>query len=285
MSAIIIDGNGIAEQVRAEVLEGVNALVAERGASARPRLALIVFENDPVSKRLVGMKARDCESVGITPRVFPLPDETTEAELIALINTLNADDTVTGILCQLPLPSHINTKKVLAAIDKTKDADGFSAEIGCDKTDIAACTPAGVIRLIESCGVDIAWKNAVVVGRSNIVGKPMAIQLLLRGATVTVCHRQTYDLAEHTRTADILVVAAGCPKLITRDMVKPGAVVVDVGMNYTEDGLVGDVDFEAVSEVASFITPVPGGVGPMTRAMLLSNTLLLAQNKQSMYNK
>lgn len=282
MTAKLIDGNIIAAQVKDEVRQGVSALVDNFGECARPCLALIVFESDAVSMRLVSMKKRDCESVGISARVFRMPDGTDEAELLRLIFELNRDEGVTGILCQLPLPAHIDTKKVLAAIDKSKDADGFSAEIGCDRSDVAACTPAGVIRLIESTGEEIAGRHAVIVGRSNIVGKPMAIQLLLRDATVTVCHRKTKNLAELTRLADILVVAAGCPKLVTADMVKPGAVVIDVGMNYTEDGLVGDVDHEAVGDIASFITPVPGGVGPMTRAMLLSNTLLLAQ--KSVYN-
>ena len=279
--ATIIDGNLIASQVKDEVRQGVSALVDNFGESARPCLALVVFESDAVSVRLVNMKKRDCESVGILARVFRMADETTEAELMSLISELNLDNSVTGILCQLPLPAHIDTKKILAAIDKTKDADGFSAEIGCDKTDIAACTPAGIVRLIESTGEEIAGKHAVIIGRSNIVGKPMAIQLLLRDATVTVCHTKTKELASLTRLADILVVAAGCPKLITCDMVKPGAIVIDVGMNYTEAGLVGDVDHEAVADIASFITPVPGGVGPMTRAMLLSNTLLLAQKANS----
>ena len=281
MSAGIINGNTVAQKVRDEVAAGVDALIEARGEAARPCLALIVFENDPVSLRLVGMKKRDCESVGISARVFRLPEETGERELIELIARLNGDPGVTGILCQLPLPAHINTKKVLAAVDKAKDADGFSAEIGCDRSDIAACTPAGIIRLIEETGVEICGKHAVIVGRSNIVGKPMAIQLLLRDATVTVCHTKTKNLAELTRLADILVVAAGCPGLVTADMVKPGAIVIDVGMNYTENGLVGDVDHEAAAEVASFITPVPGGVGPMTRAMLLYNTFLLAQKANS----
>lgn len=277
MSAVIINGNTVAQKVRDEVAAGVAALIEARGEAARPCLALIVFENDPVSLRLVGMKKRDCESAGISARVFRLPEEASEEELLELIARLNGDESVSGILCQLPLPAHISAKKALEAIDKNKDADGFSARIGCGAEDIAACTPAGIIRLIDETGEPIAGKHAVIVGRSNIVGKPMAIRLLLRDATVTVCHTKTKNLAELTRLADILVVAAGCPGLITADMVKPGAIVIDVGMNYTEEGLCGDVDHDSVAKVASFITPVPGGVGPMTRAMLLYNTLELAR--------
>lgn len=277
MSAKLIDGSAVAQKVKTEVARGVSALVEKHGSAARPCLALVLAGDDPVSFRLVNMKKRDCESVGINARMIRVGAEEGEEALLGLIRALNEDESVTGILVQLPLPEGFNTKKILAAIDKSKDADGFSAEIGCDITDVAACTPAGIIRLIEETGEEIAGKHAVIVGRSNIVGKPMAIQLLLRDATVTICHTKTRSLGDITRLADILIVAAGCPGLITGDMVKPGATVVDVGMNYTENGLVGDANHEAVGKAAAWITPVPGGVGPMTRAMLLSNTLMLAE--------
>lgn len=272
-----LDGNASAERVKQEVAEGVRALVSLFGEAARPRLALVLCGDDPVSARLVGMKKRDCESVGVAAEVFRLPEETASAELVSFVRSLAEDPAVTGILVQLPLPAHISTERVLAAIPQEKDADGFAAKISMRPGDIAPCTPAGILRLLDDNGVDPAGKNAVIIGRSNIVGKPMAICLLLRDATVTVCHTKTKNLREHLKNADIVIAAAGCPGLVTGDMLKPGAVVVDVGMTYTKDGIRGDADHDSVAETASFLTPVPGGVGPMTRAMLLHNTLRLAQ--------
>lgn len=277
--AVIIQGTEIAKKVKLEVAEEASAIVRELGEEARPDMTLIVFENDPVSLSLVSMKARDCESVGIRPTVVTLPEETTEEELFALIEKLNADDSVSAILCQLPVPPHISTKRLLNLIAPEKDVDGFSARLDSDSTDIAACTPEGIMRMLSEYGVEVAGKHCVVVGRSNIVGRPMALQLLLNDATVTVCHRKTKDLASFTRQAEVLIAAAGHAHLITADMVKEGACVIDVGMNYTEYGLAGDVDFEEVSKKAAFISPVPGGVGPMTRAYLLKNAIRLAKRK------
>lgn len=275
--AVIIDGTAIAEKVRNEVRSGISDLVRERGEAARPSMALILVGNNMVSHNLVRMKARDCEQVGIIPRIIELPEETHEDALLSFIETLNRDDSVNAILCQLPVPKQISTKKLLAAIDTSKDVDGFTARIDADKTDIAACTPAGIMRLLREYDIDVKGKHCVVVGRSNIVGKPMAMQLLLHDATVTVCHSKTQNLSSFTKQADILIVAVGHARLITADMVKEGAVVIDVGMNYPEGKPVGDVDFAEVSKRASYISPVPGGVGPMTRAYLLKNCLELAK--------
>ncbi|MBO6061478.1 MAG: bifunctional 5,10-methylenetetrahydrofolate dehydrogenase/5,10-methenyltetrahydrofolate cyclohydrolase [Clostridia bacterium] len=275
--AVLIDGKAVAQKVKEEVASGSEALVREYGEEARPNMTLIVVGSDPISRKLVAMKAADCEAAGVVPTVITLSETTSEEKLLRLIERLNADPDVKAILCQLPLPEHISTKKVLAAIAAEKDVDGFSARIDCDDYDVAACTPAAVMRLFKEYGVDVAGKHCVVVGRSNIVGKPMAIQLLLSDATVTVCHSKTADIAEHTKRADILIVAVGCPLLITADMVKEGAVVIDVGMNYVEGRPTGDVDFAGVEPRASMITPVPGGVGPMTRAYLLVNALRLAE--------
>ncbi|MBO4306002.1 MAG: bifunctional 5,10-methylenetetrahydrofolate dehydrogenase/5,10-methenyltetrahydrofolate cyclohydrolase [Clostridia bacterium] len=275
--AVIIDGTAIAEKVRNEVRSGISDLVRERGEAARPSMALILVGNNMVSHNLVRMKARDCEQVGIIPRIIELPEETHEDALLSFIETLNRDDSVNAILCQLPVPQQISTKKLLAAIDTSKDVDGFTARIDADKTDIAACTPAGIMRMLREYDIDVKGKHCVVVGRSNIVGKPMAMQLLLHDATVTVCHSKTQNLSSFTKQADILIVAVGHARLITADMVKEGAVVIDVGMNYPEGKPVGDVDFAEVSKRASYISPVPGGVGPMTRAYLLKNCLELAK--------
>ncbi|MCR5808217.1 MAG: bifunctional 5,10-methylenetetrahydrofolate dehydrogenase/5,10-methenyltetrahydrofolate cyclohydrolase [Clostridiales bacterium] len=280
--AVLINGTELAKKVKAEVRLGAEAMVEALGEEARPDMTLIVFEGDPVSRSLVAMKARDCEAAGIVPTVVELPDETTEEELFALIERLNADEKVTAILCQLPVPPHVSTKKLLNLISPEKDVDGFSARLDGDITDLAACTPAGVIRMLDEYGIEVAGKHCVVVGRSNIVGKPMAAQLLMRDATVTVCHSKTRDLASFTRQADVLIVAAGHAGLITADMVKDGAAVIDVGMNYVEGRLAGDVDFEGVSQKAAFISPVPGGVGPMTRAYLLKNALRLSAEKHGM---
>lgn len=275
--ASIINGKAIAKLVMDEVAAGSDALVREKGESARPNMTLIVVGSDPVSKKLVSMKAQDCEAAGIVPTVISLSDSTTEEKLLKLIERLNSDDDVRAILCQLPIPEHISTKRILAAIAPEKDVDGFSARIDCDDYDVAACTPAAVMRMLRESGVDVAGKHCVVVGRSNIVGKPMAIQLLLNDATVTVCHSRTPDVARYTRQADVLIVAVGKPHLITADMVKEGATVIDVGMNYIDGHPTGDVDFVNVEKKAAAITPVPGGVGPMTRAYLLVNALKLAE--------
>lgn len=273
----IIDGRAIAQKVSDEVREGSRRLVEKYGEDARPNMTLIVVGDDPISKKLVSMKAKDCEAAGITPTVIALSGNTSEDKLLRLIDRLNRDDDVRAILCQLPVPEHISTKRILAAIAPEKDVDGFSARIDCDDYDIAACTPAAVMRMLKETGISVSGKHCVVVGRSNIVGKPMAIQLLLSDATVTVCHSRTEDVSRFTRQADVLIVAVGRPKLVTADMVKEGAVVIDVGMNYVDGKPVGDVDYESVAPKTSFITPVPGGVGPMTRAYLLKNCLKLSE--------
>ena len=277
--AKLIDGKAIASTVMAEVAEGSRRLVAEYGEEARPNMTLVLVGNDPVSKRLVDLKAKDCEKTGITPTVIALSENISEEKLLRQIERLNADEDVKAILCQLPVPEHISTKKLLAAIAPEKDVDGFSARIDSDDYDIAACTPAAVMRMLKESGVDVAGKHCVVVGRDNMVGKPMAIQLLLNDATVTVCHSKTAELNEHTRRADVLIVAVQKPRFVTGDMIKEGAVVIDVGMNYIDGHPVGDVDFESAEPKASMITPVPGGVGPMTRAGLLVNALKLAERR------
>ena len=275
--AELIDGKAIAQKVKEEVAAGSEALVRDFGEEARPNMTLVLVGSDPVSKRLVDLKAKDCEAAGITPTVIALSESTSEEKLLRMIDRLNSDDDVKAILCQLPVPEHISTKRLLAAIAPEKDVDGFSARIDCDDYDVAACTPAAVMRMLRESGVEVAGKHCVVVGRSNIVGKPMAIQLLLNDATVTVCHSKTVDIASHTRRADVLIVEVGRPGFITADMVKEGAVVIDVGMNYIEGRPTGDVDFDGVKDKSSLITPVPGGVGPMTRAYLLVNALRLAE--------
>ncbi len=277
--AKLIDGKMIAGKVMEEVAEGSRRLVSQYGEEARPNMTLVLVGSDPVSKKLVDLKAKDCEKTGITPTVIALSETTSEEKLLRLIDRLNSDEDVKAILCQLPVPEHISTKKLLAAIAPEKDVDGFSARIDSDDYDIAACTPAAVMRMLKESGVEVAGKHCVVVGRDNMVGKPMAIQLLLNDATVTVCHSKTAELAEHTRRADVLIVAVQKPRFVTGDMVKEGAVVIDVGMNYIDGHPVGDVDFDSVEPKASMITPVPGGVGPMTRAGLLVNALKLAERK------
>ena len=279
MSTTILDGKLIAAKVNKEASDGVRELVARFGECARPRIGLVLVGDDPVSKKLVGMKKRDHEAAGMNADIVEISADTSEEELIKRVAELDADPSYTALLVQLPLPSGFDKKRVLAAISKQKDADGLSCEIGCDIDDIPACTPAGIIRLLEEYGVEISGSEAVVIGRSALVGRPMAIQLMLRGATVTVCHTKTRDLKKHTKRADILICAAGSPHLVTADMIKKGAAVVDVGATYTDEGLVGDVDFEDVVGKAGFLTPNPGGVGPMTRAMLVMNTFEIAKRK------
>ena len=275
----LIDGKKISADVKAKVAEEV-AVLKEKGIGVG--LAVVIVGNDPASRVYVNSKKKACALCGIESYEYALPEETTEEELLALVAELNADKKVNGILVQLPLPKQIDENKVIAAISPEKDVDAFHAvnvgKIMIGDFDFLPCTPAGCMDLIDSTGVDICGKNCVVIGRSNIVGKPMAMLLLHRSGTVTICHSKTKDLADITRRADILVVAVGRANFVTADMVKEGAVVIDVGMNRLPDGkLCGDVDFAAVSEKASFITPVPGGVGPMTIATLMRNTVTAAK--------
>ena len=275
MSAILIDGKKIAAETRAEIAE---AVAAQKAAGATPGLAVIIVGENPASQVYVRNKHKACGEVGMYSEVIEMPGDTTEETLLAKIAELNDDDKIDGILVQLPLPKHIDEEKVINAIRPDKDVDAFhpvnTGKIMIGNPDFLPCTPAGVMVMLKKTGIDITGKNCVVVGRSNIVGKPMAMLLLGANGTVTVCHSKTKDLASVTREADILVVAIGRADFITGDMVKEGAVVIDVGMNRREDGkLTGDVDFASASERASYITPVPGGVGPMTITMLLQNTL------------
>lgn len=282
MSAQILDGKALAAEIRSEVKTQVAAL-AEKGVSTA--LAVILVGDDSASQVYVRNKIKACADTGIRSLEFRMPAETTQQQLLAKIAELNADENVDGILLQLPLPKQINADAVISAIDPAKDVDGFhvanAGALVTGKQGFVPCTPFGVMRLIEKSGVDPRGKSAVIVGRSNIVGKPMALLLLAADATVTVAHSRTPDLCAVTRNADILVAAVGRAKLIKADMVKPGAVVIDVGMNRDENGkLCGDVDFSEVKAIAGSITPVPGGVGPMTIAMLMQNTALAAQMRR-----
>ncbi|MBX3606535.1 MAG: bifunctional methylenetetrahydrofolate dehydrogenase/methenyltetrahydrofolate cyclohydrolase FolD [Piscinibacter sp.] len=279
MSAQIIDGNALAKQVRSAVAQQVAAL---RSRGIQPGLAVIVVGDDPASQVYVKHKVADCEGVGMHSVLDRQPATLSEDALLERIRALNADPDIHGILVQLPLPAHIDAAKVIETISPAKDVDGFhvasAGALMIGRPGFRACTPYGCMKMLQSIGCDPRGKHAVVIGRSNIVGKPMAMLLLQANATVTICHSATADLAAHTRQADIVVAAVGRRNVLTADMVKPGAVIIDVGMNRDEAGkLCGDVDFAAVSEVAGWITPVPGGVGPMTRAMLLVNTLEAAQ--------
>ena len=282
MSAQILDGKALAAEIRSEVKTPVAAL-AEKGVSTA--LAVILVGDDSASQVYVRNKIKACADTGIRSLEFRMSAETTQQQLLAKIAELNADESVDGILVQLPLPKQINADAVISAIDPAKDVDGFhvanAGALVTGKQGFVPCTPFGVMRLIEKSGVNPRGKSAVIVGRSNIVGKPMALLLLAADATVTVAHSRTPDLSAVTRNADILVAAVGRAKLIKADMVKPGAVVIDVGMNRDENGkLCGDVDFAEVKEIAGSITPVPGGVGPMTIAMLMQNTVLAAQMRR-----
>lgn len=271
----IIDGKEVSSYVKQQVKLQTDIL-KQQGIT--PCLAVIIVEGDPASRVYVNNKKRACEVCGIKSLEYALAGDVSEEELLALIDKLNNDSSVNGILCQLPVPKHIDEKKVIDAISPAKDVDGFSAEnvgkIWLGDYSISPCTPMGVIELLDYYKIDVQGKNCVVVGRSNIVGKPMAALLLERNATVTVCHSKTKDLASFTKNADIIVAAVGRAGFITADMVSEGAVVIDVGINRLSDGkLAGDVDFEAVKEKASYITPVPGGCGPMTIAVLMKNTI------------
>lgn len=282
MAAAIIDGKAIAKQVREEVAEQASALAAN---GVTPGLATVLVGDDPASHVYVRSKRKACAEVGIKAWDHDLPASTPEQELLDLLDKLNADPQVHGILVQLPLPGHVDEQLVLDRVDPAKDADGFHpynlGRLLVGEPVVSPATPAGIQELLIRSNVETSGAEVVVVGRSNIVGKPLAAMLMQKGpganATVTVCHTGTRDLEEHTKSADILVAAIGRAKAITGPMIRPGAVVIDVGINRTDDGLVGDVDYEAAVDIASAITPVPGGVGPMTIAMLLSNTVGLAK--------
>ena len=278
--AKIIDGKAISKEVRGEIARDVSAFVQRHGCA--PGLAVVIVGNDPASQVYVRNKKRACEEVGFYSESYELPEDTTQEELIALIEKLNLDEKKHGILVQLPLPKHLNETEVLLKIRPEKDVDAFHpynvGKIMIGNHDLLPCTPAGVMVLLERSGVEVKGKRCVVIGRSNIVGKPMAMLLLHAHGTVTVCHSRTQNLCDICREADILVASIGKPEFVTADMVKEGAVVVDVGINRLENGkLVGDVKFAEVEPKASYITPVPGGVGPMTITMLLKNTLTAAE--------
>lgn len=282
--ATILDGKAVSAHVREQVKVQVEAL-RKQGVSVG--LAVIIVGDDPVSRTYVNNKKKACEGAGIRSEEYALPADTTQEELLALVETLNQKADVNGILCQLPLPKHLDENAVIAAISPEKDVDAFHAvnvgHIMIGDYAFLPCTPAGIMEMLDYYHIDIAGKDCVVIGRSNIVGKPMAMLLLHRNGTVTVCHSKTKDLAEHTRRADILVAAVGIPHFVTADMVKDGAVVIDVGMDRNENGkLCGDVDFGAVEPKASYITPVPGGVGPMTIATLLKNTVTAAKQQNGL---
>ncbi|HOA34305.1 MAG: bifunctional methylenetetrahydrofolate dehydrogenase/methenyltetrahydrofolate cyclohydrolase FolD [Clostridiales bacterium] len=279
--AELIDGKALAAEIRQAAALRVKSL-NERGKTVG--LAVIIVGNDPASRVYVNNKKKACAEVGIESFEYALSEDTTQDELLALIEKLNHDDRVDGILCQLPLPKHLNADAVIDSISPDKDVDGFHAvnvgRLSLNKQGMRPCTPAGVMRMLQSKGIEVEGKHCVVIGRSNIVGKPAAVMLINAGATVTVCNSKTKNLSEITRQADILIAAVGRPGFVTADMVKDGAVVIDVGINRDENGkLCGDVDFDTVKEKASYITPVPGGVGPMTIAELIENTVLSAELK------
>lgn len=288
MPAKIIDGKAVAARIRAEIKRKVEERLAQ--GLPRPGLATVLVGDDPASHTYVRMKRKACAEVGIESYGYELPADATQEEVEALVERLNADPKVNGILVQLPLPKHLDEERVLSKISIEKDVDGFHpinigrlAQKGREPL-FVPCTPAGVMVLLEEAGVQLEGANAVVLGRSNIVGMPMALLLVRANATVTICHSRTQDIPAHTRQADVVIAAVGRPHMVKADWVKPGAVVIDVGVNRVDDPtakkgyrLVGDVDFDAVKEVAGAITPVPGGVGPMTIAMLLQNTLRAAE--------
>jgi methylenetetrahydrofolate dehydrogenase (NADP+)/methenyltetrahydrofolate cyclohydrolase len=279
MTAQLIDGNALSKQIRLDVAQRAAALTA-RGV--KPGLAVVLVGDNPASQVYVRNKVKACEDAGLHSVLEKYPATMTEAELLARVDALNNDPSIHGILVQLPLPKHIDDHKVIEAISPLKDVDGFhvasAGALMVGEPGFKPCTPYGCMKMLESIGYDLRGKHAVVIGRSNIVGKPMAMMLLQSSATVTICHSATPDLAYHTRQADVVVAAVGKRNVLTADMVKPGAVVIDVGMNRDDEGkLCGDVDFAGVKEVASWITPVPGGVGPMTITMLLVNTIEAAE--------
>lgn len=275
MSAQVISGNSLAAKIKGDIAAQISLNLAQ--GKRAPGLAVILVGADPASQVYVGSKRKSCAELGIDSKSYDLPENTSEKALLDLIEKLNQDETVDGILVQLPLPKQIDSTKVIEAIRPDKDVDGFHPyNVGrlCQRIPtLRACTPYGVMKLLETTGVSLYGKHAVIVGASNIVGRPMALELLLGGCTVTVTHRFTQDLESHIRQADILVVAVGKPKFIPGEWIKEGSIVIDVGINRFEGKLVGDVDYDVASQKASFITPVPGGVGPMTVAMLMQNTL------------
>ena len=278
MAAEILDGKVMSEKLRAEIAERVTGLKAK---DITPGLAVILVGNDPASEIYVRNKGKGCEETGMYSRTIRLPEETTQEELDSEIEKLNADPAIHGILVQLPLPEHLDEQAALAKILPEKDVDGFhlinAGHMLTGTEGVIACTPRGALYMIKSTGIDLNGKEAVVIGRSNIVGKPMAMLLLRENCTVTICHSRTKNLAEHTRRADILVAAVGKAGFVTADMVKDGAIVIDVGINRVDGKVCGDVDFESVKEKAGWITPVPGGVGKMTITMLLDNTVEAAE--------
>ncbi|WGK63008.1 bifunctional methylenetetrahydrofolate dehydrogenase/methenyltetrahydrofolate cyclohydrolase FolD [Halopseudomonas sp. SMJS2] len=284
MKAQLIDGKQIAANLRREIADKVNQR-REQGLRI-PGLAVILVGSDPASQVYVAHKRKDCEEVGFISRSHDLPADTAQEDLLQLIDTLNEDSDIDGILVQLPLPAHLDSSLLLERIRPDKDVDGFHpyniGRLAQRMPLLRPCTPLGIIRLLKSTGVSPYGLNATVVGASNIVGRPMALELLLAGCTTTVAHRFTSDLEEHVRRSDLVVVAVGKPGLVKGEWIKPGAIVIDVGINRMEDGrLRGDVDFEAAAERAAWITPVPGGVGPMTRACLLENTLIACEKLHS----
>ena len=278
MSAVRMDGKMVSAKVRGSILEEVNGL---KDKGVRPGLAVIIVGEDPASKVYVRNKERACEECGFYSEKYALPEETTQEELLGLIDELNHNPRIDGILCQLPVPKHINEQALIDAISPEKDVDAFHpinvGKIMVGNFDFLPCTPAGVMQLLEEYDIDPNGKNCVVIGRSNIVGKPMAMLLLHKNGTVTICHSRTKNLKEVCAQADILVAAVGKADFVTADMVKEGAVVIDVGMNRKDGKLCGDVAFDEVNEKASYLTPVPGGVGPMTITMLMKNTLKAAK--------
>ncbi len=288
MSAKILDGKKMALDIRAEIAEQVAEFVARTGVT--PKLAAILVGDDPASQVYVRNKQRACAKTGIESEILRMPDDTRAEQLLSEVQRLNADPQIHGILCQLPLPGHVQEQSILDAIAPLKDVDAFHPEnVGLmiqGRPRFLPCTPHGVQQLLCRSQIPVEGRHVVIVGRSEIVGKPLAAMLVQRdsplgsgavNATVTICHSRTQDLADVTRSADILIAAVGRPQFITSDMIKPGATVIDVGINRTETGLVGDVDFHGASEIAAYITPVPGGVGPLTIAMLLRNTLVAAE--------
>lgn len=284
MTARIIDGKAIAQELRAKWKDRVDRIKTH---GITPGLAVIIVGEDPASKVYVGNKVKACTEAGIYSEHIALPADTQESTLLGKIAELNASPAIHGVLIQLPLPRHIDSNKVLEAISPNKDVDGFHPmNVGAlvtGNTVFPPCTPSGTMKLLERMGIEIEGRHAVVVGRSNIVGKPMALMLLHKNATVTICTSRTVDLGKYTRDADILVVATGKPRMITGDMIKPGAAVIDIGINRMPDGrLAGDVDFESAKEVAGCITPVPGGVGPMTITMLIENTIQAAERAKNL---
>lgn len=278
---ILIDGREVSKKIRLELKNEVDGLI-EKGT--KPGLAVVIVGDNKASQSYVRSKERVCNKLGMHSKKIALKIETSESELLDIINRLNYDDKIHGILVQLPLPNHIDEMKVIESILPEKDVDGFhpinAGKLLIGQDSLKPCTPYGIIKLLEEYKIDIESKNAVVIGRSNIVGKPISIMLLEKNATVTICHSRTKDLKNITKAADIVVVALGKPKYLTEDMIKEGAVIIDVGINSVDGKIVGDVDFDNVKDKASFITPVPGGVGPMTITMLMSNTVKACKIKQ-----